>query len=149
MRITSTWCCAIYYDASQSLPEAVRLYEEIYGVHVNPRTILGAEQKFRDWGLFMPQGDAGRPRLPPRREEDILDFFDRHPMSSTRDAASVFRMSQNYVWDVLNREGMHPFHFTRVQELQPQDYLPRVEFCQWLRRSMRRNKVVIFNNVCK
>ena len=58
-----------YHEAGYSLLGAVRLYAKIHGVHVDPRTILGAEQRFRDWAEFMPRGDAGRPRLPVRIEE--------------------------------------------------------------------------------
>lgn len=128
-----------YRDANYSLAEAVRLYQEVYGVRVGPRTILGAEQRFRESGNFMPRADAGRPRYSAQLEESIVDFFARHPTASTRDAAAVFEVSDFYAWKVLKREGLHPFHFTRVQELMPQDFAPRMAFCQWLRQNRQRN----------
>ncbi|XP_063898331.1 uncharacterized protein LOC135119012 [Helicoverpa armigera] len=36
-----------------------------------------------------------------------------------------------------NREGLHPYHFTRVQELHPHDYARRLTFCNWLREERR------------
>ncbi|KAL0860128.1 hypothetical protein ABMA27_010435 [Loxostege sticticalis] len=128
-----------YHEANYNCAEAARLYADVYGVTVNPRTILGAEQRFREWGLFMPTGDPGRPRLPVHGEENVLEFFDRHPTASTADAAAAFNMSPMSVWRILKRDGRHPYHFTLVQELKSQDYAPRVQFCQWLRRHRQCN----------
>lgn len=118
-----------YRDVNYSLAEAVRLYQKVYGVRVGPHTILGAEQRFRETANFMPRGDAGRPRYSLQLEESILDFFALHPTATTRDAAAVFEVSNFYAWMVLKREGLHPFHFTRVQELMTQDLAPRMGFC--------------------
>lgn len=134
-----------YRDSNYSAAGASRLYAQRYNTVVNPQTIYRAHQRFHD-GNLMPVGEAGRPRYPVRLEVAILDFFDRHPMSSTRDAANVFNVSDVYVWKILKREGKHPYHFTRVQELQPQDYEPRVIFSQWIIRNARRN--VLWTDEC-
>jgi hypothetical protein len=31
----------------------------------------------------------------------------------------------------MKRERRHPYHYTRVQHLQPEDYLARRQFCKW------------------
>ncbi|KAL0881325.1 hypothetical protein ABMA27_001206 [Loxostege sticticalis] len=135
-----------YSDAGEIMLRAQQLYEERYGRVVNIRTILGAVQRFRESGSFQPRAESGRPRHPVRLEEDVLDFFQRHPVASTVDAARMFGVSQYYVWRLLRNEGLHPFHFTRVQELLPQDYAPRVEFCRWLLRNRSYN--VLWTDEC-
>lgn len=34
---------------------------------------------------------------------------------------------------MLRMQGIHPYHYQRVQALRPQDFLPRMEFCEWIR----------------
>lgn len=107
-------------------------------MRVSHHTILDAVYRFREHGRFDPPPvDAGRPPYSAELEEEVLDFFRRHPVASTRDAARVFDVSDNYVWRLLNREGLHPYHYTRVQELHPDDFAARVAFCNWIREERR------------
>uniref|UniRef100_A0A2A4JFB1 Uncharacterized protein n=1 Tax=Heliothis virescens TaxID=7102 RepID=A0A2A4JFB1_HELVI len=127
-----------YRECNQVLVRAVHLYQQRFGVRVSHHTILNAVYRFREHGRFDPPPvNAGRPSHSAKLEEEVLGFFRHHPLASTRDAARVFDVSDNYVWRLLNREGLHPYHFTRVQELQPADYAARLAFCSWLRKEPR------------
>lgn len=76
--------------------------------------------------------DAGRP---PRRngvalEEDILDAVAADPTRSTRGLAREFNTSAVNAWNILNKDGQHPFHYRRVQSLKERDPAQRLVFCQ-------------------
>lgn len=104
-----------YRDVGEIMLRLQQLYAERYGRVVNIRTILGAVKRFRESGSFQPRVYSGRPRHPVRLEEDVLDFFHRHPVGSTADAARLFGVSQYDVWRLLRNERLHPFHYTRVR----------------------------------
>ncbi|KAL0892876.1 hypothetical protein ABMA27_014561 [Loxostege sticticalis] len=135
-----------YDEAGQVMLRAQQLYAERYGRHLHVRTILGAVQRHRESGSFQTRLDVGRQRHPVQLEEDVLAFFERHPVASIADAARMFGVSQYYVWRLLRNEGLHPYHFTRVQELLPADYAPRVDFCRWLLRNRTYN--VLWTDEC-
>ncbi|CAH1991692.1 unnamed protein product [Acanthoscelides obtectus] len=42
------------------------------------------------------------------------------------------QVSKTKVWQTLREEGLYPFHVQRVQALQPDDFLARVRFSDWL-----------------
>jgi hypothetical protein len=52
--------------------------------------------------------------------------------SSTRQLASQFQVSQFVVCRTLKEQGLHPYHVQRLQTLQPNDYIRRQEFCEWV-----------------
>ena len=55
-------------------------------------------------------------------EEAVLDSFHRHPRASTRGAAAALGLQNHWgVWSVLNGNHYHPYHFQRVQALNPED----------------------------
>ena len=120
---------------------ARRVFYERYGCRVSARTMLSATQRLRDSGTFRPNTalDRGTNVRNTRLQANILDYFDEHPESSTREAAPLFDCSHMYVWRTLRADGEHPFHLRRCQELTPADYLPRLEFSRWLLENWQRN----------
>ncbi|KAJ8724058.1 hypothetical protein PYW07_008038 [Mythimna separata] len=120
---------------------ACRVFNERHGTRVSARTMLGATQRLRDFGTFRPNTalDRGTNVRSTRLQENILDYFDELPESSTREAAPLFDCSHMYVWRTLRADGEHPFHLRRCQELMPTDYLPRLQFCRWLLENWQRN----------
>lgn len=121
---------------------ACRTFNERFGTRVDNRTMLAATQRLRDHGSFRPntaidRGDNVRART--RLQDEILDYFDANPHSSTREAAPHFNVSHLFVWRTLRGDGQHPYHLRRCQELTPGDYLPRIEFSRWLLDNWQRN----------
>jgi hypothetical protein len=65
-------------------------------------------------------------------EEDILHRVQENPETSTRQLAVETGMSRWKVHQVLKENQLHPYHFTKVQGLEPGDYETRRDFCRWL-----------------
>jgi hypothetical protein len=54
------------------------------------------------------------------------------PNVSVRKIARQVGASKSTVWRILHREQMHPYHYVRIQALNPEDYPRRYNFCEWL-----------------
>lgn len=121
---------------------ACRTFNNRYGTNVDRRTMLAATQRLRDHGTFRPNTAIDRGvnvRTRTRLQDEILDYFDENPESSTREAAPHFNISHMYVWRTLRGDGEHPYHLRRCQDLTPRDYIPRLEFSRWLLENWQRN----------
>ncbi|ENN71061.1 hypothetical protein YQE_12245, partial [Dendroctonus ponderosae] len=65
-------------------------------------------------------------------EDAILRVFQEDPMTSVRVAARRLIMSQWKVRATLNKEKLHPYHYTPVQDLLEEDPLRRMGFCRFM-----------------
>jgi hypothetical protein len=143
----------VYILSGENLNEARRMYEAEsvprliaqslpYPVVPNQRTILRANQRLLDHGQFTTPSHAhggGAPRLVVELEDEIFDFFERHPRASTRDAARRFNITHTSVWHLLHSAGMHPYKFQKVQQLNEADAQNRRDFCTWLIQNADKN----------
>lgn len=78
-------------------------------------------------------------RRDPDLEENILEEIARDPTASTRSIGRRLGVPNQTVHRILGAEGMHPFHFRKVQNLLPTDYERRVAFCQEMLRKDRKD----------
>jgi len=67
-----------------------------------------------------------------QNEEQILHMVDNAPEMSVREISRELAISRSTVHRVLSDERFHPYHYTRVQHLLPNDYGARLRFCTWL-----------------
>lgn len=127
-----------YGAADGNSRRAARLYAARFPIrHLpDPRTFTRLHQQLRDTGTFDGnRRHVGGPH--PQRahaddEERILQHFETNPRTSTRAAAGALGIrSHSRVWQSLHDNGMHPYHFQRVQELTPADFNPRERFAHW------------------
>ena len=92
-------------------------------------------KKFTETGSVQDAERSGRPSLD---EDDVLrvkEEFENNPRSSVRDAANQLDMPRETVRRTLKRTiGMKSFHISRVHELLPDDYEPRLQFCEEISR---------------
>ena len=65
-------------------------------------------------------------------DDQILGLVNQNPTTSTRRIATQLGISQNKVWRTLHKDHMHPYHYTPVQELLPDDLVRRADFCRQL-----------------
>lgn len=90
---------------------------------------------------------------PYRIDERILRYFEDDPTISTRTVARIMGISQWKVWSTVNKSRLHPFHYTTVQGLLPQDHPNRVEFCEFILDSDRQDpmflKRILWTDECK
>lgn len=105
---------------------------------VDYRDILHVSGVFRERGLQLPRSERFFV-LTPEIEDEVLDAVYRDPTASVRRIGNQLGLSKTKVWKILKREGLHPYHFTRVQELQENDPRARLAFCSWLLRNSRMN----------
>lgn len=109
--------------------EAVRVYRRTY-----PNRPVPSRQLFED--IHLRLAERGIQELPnkrnrlvsPEEEEEVLRSITRDPRLSVRRIALQLELSKWTVWRILKREGLHPFHFRRVQDLREPDYAIRADF---------------------
>jgi len=63
-------------------------------------------------------------------EERILEEFEENPGTSVRRASNALNLSKYVVIRTLHENGLHPYHYRRVQQLLPRDQEQRVHFCE-------------------
>jgi hypothetical protein len=65
-------------------------------------------------------------------EEAVLEAVDDGPRRSVRVIARMVGSSKSTTHRIIQEQQLHPYHYTRVQQLQEADYTRRIEFCGWL-----------------
>lgn len=71
-------------------------------------------------------------------EEAILNDLFADPTTSIRRLALRHGISKTSVWRILKKEGLHPFHYQRVQHLHENvDNRPRCVMSTWILRKIR------------
>lgn len=133
----------VYGEARGSAREALNIYRQRFPNRRWPdaRTFTRLYQRLRETGGFIPvRINVGNQRQPDI-EQPILDYFNDNPTASVRAAAADLGLNPTRVWRVINENGLHPFRYQRVQGLAQADFAPRVNFCMWLTRRLRRNRM--------
>lgn len=72
-------------------------------------------------------------------EEAVLRDLYADPTTSLRRLALRHGISKFSVWKILKKEGLHPFHYQRVQNLQIGDARPRCIMSTWILGNIRRD----------
>ncbi|XP_070521818.1 uncharacterized protein [Cardiocondyla obscurior] len=133
-----------YGAAGESALAAAELYAEKYPDREHPsyRTIIRCVQRTRDTGSVIPrQRSVERAVLRNvEDEEEILRRFEDDPRSSIRRVARALGLPNALVHRVVREEGLHPYHYQRVQQLLPRDEEQRAIFCQGFLAQCRRNE---------
>lgn len=115
----------------------LKLYTERYPNRMHPdrKTFERLDQRIRNSNCLMPKPnvDVAHRRIRPiEMEERIIEMVELDPTISTRVIGHELNINHVIVHRVLKDELLHPFHRTKVQELNVQDYRARQNFCRWL-----------------
>lgn len=71
-------------------------------------------------------------------EEAILRSLFADPTTSIRRLALQHGVSKSSVWRIFKKEGLHPYHYQRVQHLHDDvDRVPRCVLSSWIQRQIR------------
>lgn len=118
---------------------AARLYREHFPErenHPDHKTILNLIARSRETGQIQPVrkevGGAPRNARTVEHEEAVLDIFEEDGTRSVRTVSRELGVSKSSVQRILADNQRHPYHYTRVQHLLPEDYPIRREFCLWV-----------------
>lgn len=131
----------VYGFTNGNASEAVREYRRRFP---NRRTPFRAtfEETYRRAGEInwnqrpLPRERVLRENHNPN-EVAVLQAVEAEPTASTRRIGAALRISKSGVHRILKREGLHPYHFTPVQNLLPLDTASRSDFCRWYLRQIQ------------
>lgn len=99
----------------------------------SPAVFSRLHQRLLERGTVYKQpSEVGPARQNVNVDELVLNMVEDNPQISSRQLASEVGVSQWKVLSILHENQFHPYHFTQVQALEPQDYAPRIQFCRWL-----------------
>lgn len=101
--------------------------------HPTSRTIRKVVHRLRETGSTRRRprsvNSGMRTRIP---VEDVLGYALAHPHSSTREISQHCGLGRNRVWEILHKNGAHPYHVTPQQGLLPGDKERRFDWCNWV-----------------
>lgn len=131
--------------------EARRQFFDRFGKDAPPaRTLRHWKGRFLETLSILPKpriGDHSARRIPEEKRDDIIAAFADFPTTSQRRVSQQVGVSVSSVNKVLKEEGVKPFKFTRVQQLQNDDKPKRLEFCEKLLKNCENNQNFISNLV--
>lgn len=123
-----------YGLAEENARAAARIYAERFPRrerHPTGRQIYRVVRQFRETTcLVHNRGVVGPVRCRVRDEEAILQAVDEDPGISVRRLAHDTNISRTTVHRILRMNGLHPFHYQRVQQQLQGDAQQRVNFCE-------------------
>lgn len=100
--------------------------------HPDRNVVVDMVDRLLNYGQVMPVYGGGRPRTARTVEntEEIIEFFEMDGTASVRNAEQQLRIPKSTVHRVLREEGLHPYHYRRVQCLHQNDPAERLAFCE-------------------
>lgn len=128
-----------YYGAGGgNAVRAQRLYREAFPNRRIPRSHMFSviHQRLGEYGSFKTRRyDVGRPRRTrtPRAELRVLGEVENNPNLSVRLIATQENIPKSSVHEILQEQLLHPFHYQKVQALNPEDPVARFNFCRTIR----------------
>ena len=78
-----------------------------------------------------------RPIVNDNNATAILSFAALNPHASSRQIEEKSGISQRFVLRILHQHKFHPYRMSLHQDMYGNDFLKRVNFCNWIRRKMR------------
>lgn len=127
----------IYGEYGQRSELAAREYARRFPHHraPSPRVFTRLINRARQTGSLVPNrrdiGGRNYEAYTIQNEEAVLACFNQDPCTSIRTISRTLNLSRNTVQRILKANTMHAYHYTKVQNLWPQDYIRRVNFCTW------------------
>lgn len=115
-----------------------RAAQREYGIRYPDRVVPSSQvftrlhQRLLETGSVKNIKKEVGPNIDVFAEEDILARVEDNPEISTRRLAADTGLSRWKVSQILKDNTYHPYHFTQVQSLEPNDYEARMVFCRWL-----------------
>ena len=138
----------MYGEAGRNAALAARLYAQEFPDrerHPSHQVIMRCVQRCRETGSVLQARRDGGPRRQVRVEDEerILRAFEENPGNSIRRAARALGLSRNVVHRTLRQNGLHPYHYQRVQQIFARDAEQRIYFCEGMLLSSRSVRAIV------
>lgn len=117
------------------------------------RTISDCVQRFRDNGNVRPTFEGrGAQHQRFEFEEQAMQLLEDNPTLSSRNIAREIGTSHMTVHRILQSNRLYPYHVQKVQQLDHNDFIARLQFCQWFRVQEARDPTfgekIMFTDEC-
>jgi hypothetical protein len=126
----------IHGQCDKIVARTCRKFNEMYPnlQPMDKRKFVRIQNNFIQFGSQL-KNDRSLPKPVTSDEENIVNvlaYFHAYPQASIRSAADDLGLTYYSVQRILDDHDMHPFKFTKVQQLKPDDYQRRIRFCEAL-----------------
>lgn len=98
----------------------------------SPQVFTRLHQRLVESGSVQKQHNEVGPAQDVYVDEEILHRVEEDPEISSRKLAAAIGVSKTKVLKTLHKNKLYPYHFTKVQGLEPGDYATRRDFCRHL-----------------
>jgi hypothetical protein len=119
----------IFGECGRNVTEAARVLSECFPDRNHPdhKVTLPAIARTHETGQVLPNRKESGNRRPMtartvENEEAILNTVEEDGIRSLAEIARPLGTSSSSVYRVLKNNRKHPYHYIRVQHLQPEDY---------------------------
>jgi hypothetical protein len=65
-------------------------------------------------------------------EDPVVEEVNENSLTLLQQISRQMGLPRSTVHRVLKDQGLHPFHYTKVHRLTPDDHRLRVRFCEWI-----------------
>lgn len=83
-----------------------------------------------------------------RQEEMIIDAVMDDPNESVRPLSKRLNIHKFKVHQIIKRNDLYPYHYTKVQKVDDDDYLKRRRFCRWINKNPENVRNVLWTDEC-
>lgn len=141
----------IYGFANGNSAEAAREYQRRFPNRRRPHpyVFVNVHQRFANNGLRFVHRDRNINNVNviarDRRNQRILDEFNRDPTTSTRRTSRTVGVSRSTISRILRRDHRYPYHLQPVQGLCPGDEERRIAFSRWVLDSIQNDRNFLSN----
>ena len=124
----------LHGQCDQIIARTCRKFNEMYPdlQPMNKRKFGRIQNNFINYGSKL-KAERTLPK-PVTSDEDnvinVLAYFHAYPQASIRSAEDDLGLSYASIQRILDSHDMHPYKFTKVQALKPEDYQRRIQFCE-------------------
>ena len=138
----------VYGFCNGNSGEAAREYARRYPNRRQPEKRIFAKvyQQIRDKGTVPGIGAQAERIEGDRGVQPVVRAVHHSPNVSVRRLSARLGVSRMKVWRTLKRQGLHPYHYQRVQHLQAGDFERRLDFSAWLADHPQLSKYILYTD---
>lgn len=143
----------IYGDCGRNSRLAAQQYAEMFG-GLGQRlpshsTFTRLDQRIRETGSVAPcrreRGDNNQQRNL-QRENRVLEMVRQNPRSSVRQIGRQLELPKSVVHQLTKKNRLKPYHYRKVQFLEPEDHPSRRRFSRWILKNQEKIPLILWTD---